>query len=184
MPISVETYDSSMSDDAARDMTAVASRPAQIVESVLAEAFVPPGATLVRALYSTQTATMQTQIPNDEPATAADRAVADLVRFAALDSNWDGNNAARPIGQSLLEARHFIRSLSPESIIPSAALHADGHAVLLLQKGNAYAELEFLGEKRIGFYARRDGQEWGEEFVFTGGGLPEGLSVVGLSIGS
>lgn len=116
----------------------------------------------------------------EQPKTQADRTIAQLIRFQNLDDDWDGSGAARPLSQSIKDARRFIRSLAPESVIPRATLHADGHAVLLLHGANLYAELEFLGQNRISFYARRDGQEWGDEFSFNGGALPVGLSQIGF----
>jgi hypothetical protein len=116
----------------------------------------------------------------EQPKTQADHTIAQLIRFQNLGDDWDGSGAARPLSPSIKDARRFIRSLAPESAIPRATLHADGHAVLLLRGANVYAELEFLGQGRIGFYARRDGQEWGDEFSFDGGALPIGLSQIGF----
>lgn len=118
----------------------------------------------------------------EEPATRADVVVAQLIRLEQFDANWDGSGAAKPLSFSTKEAREFIRSLAPESVIPRPTLHADGHAILFLREADLYAELEFVGDKRIDFYARRGGQEWSDEFDFDGHTLPEGLSKVGLVI--
>jgi hypothetical protein len=112
----------------------------------------------------------------------ADSAIVQLLRLEKLDADWDGNEAARPLDYSIKDARAFVRMLSPESIIPRATLHADGHAILFVREPDLYAELEFLGDNKIGFYARRGGEKWSEEFIFDGQSLPEGLSQIGFSL--
>jgi hypothetical protein len=93
------------------------------------------------------------------------------------DEDDDGNKV-----YSLKDARTFMRSLSPESIIPRPALHADGHAILFVREPDVYAELEFLGNNKISFYVRRGEQKWSDEISFDGQSLPEGLSQIGLSL--
>jgi hypothetical protein len=126
----------------------------------------------------TATAVIQAEEPKK---TQADRTVAQLLGFENLEANWDGNDAAKPLDFSINDARAFIRALAPESIIPHPALHADGHAILFIRGPDSYTELEFLGNHKIGFYARRDKQEWGEEFFFDGRTLPAGLSEMGFA---
>ena len=112
----------------------------------------------------------------------ADLAVAQLLRMEEWDADWDGNGAAKPLGFSLKDARAFVRALSPESIIPKATLHADGHTILFVNGPEAYAELEFLEDHRIGFYVRRGGDEWTDEISFDGRTLPDGLLRAGFAV--
>jgi len=114
--------------------------------------------------------------------TEADEIVAELCRFEQLTDDWDGNGAARPIVDSLRQARRFIRALHPRSALPMPALHADGHTALLLRHSDSYAELEFLGDNKIGYYVQRGGREWGDEIYFDGGTLPEELLQLGLKL--
>jgi hypothetical protein len=100
----------------------------------------------------------------------------------AWDDDWDGNGAAKPLAFSLNEARTFVRALSDESIVPQATLNADGHAILFINKADLYAELEFLEDRRIGYYVRRGGEEWTDEIYFSGRALPEGLSRAGFVV--
>jgi hypothetical protein len=118
----------------------------------------------------------------EEPKTQADRTVSQLIQFQHLHADWDGNEAAKPLPFSLRDARKFVRALAPESIIPRPALHADGHAILFFRGPDVYAELEFLGNKRISFYARRGGRQWSDEFDFDGRTLPEGLLQIGFAV--
>jgi hypothetical protein len=112
----------------------------------------------------------------------ADLVVAQLLRMEEWDEDWDGYGTAKPLEFSLKDARAFVRALSPESIVPKATLHADGHAILFINEDDVYAELEFLENSRIGFYARRGGEQWTDEIFFDGDALPEGLSRVGFAV--
>jgi len=112
----------------------------------------------------------------------ADLAVAQLLRMEKWDADWDGNGAAKPLDFSLKDARAFVRALSPESIIPKATLHADGHAILFVNGPEVYAELEFLEDRRIAFYVRRGGAEWTDAISFDGRPLPEGLLRAGFAV--
>ncbi len=112
----------------------------------------------------------------------ADLAVAQLLRMEEWDADWDGNGAAKPLGFSLKDARAFVRALSPESIMPKATLHANGHTILFVNGPEVYAELEFLEDHRIGFYVRRGGDEWTDEISFDGRTLPEGLLRAGFAV--
>ncbi len=197
MPGAIETSTALHLYTAQPSMTAISSRDAQHQEEVftremwrrllslqdaalakdreetLAEMVLPLGATSTDTDY---------QLPAEEPKTEADRAVAQLFRFERLDADWDGHEAAKPLDFSIKEARDFIRALAPESIIPRPALHADGHAILFTRGADLYAELEFLGGRRIGFYARRGEHQWSDEFYFNGRTIPEGLSRIGFAI--
>jgi hypothetical protein len=121
-------------------------------------------------------------VRSEETKTQADRTIAQLFGFENLNADWDGNEASKPLAFSLKDAREFIRALAPESIIPRPALHADGHAILFIRGPESYAELEFLGARRIGFYARRGEEEWSDEFYFDGRAIPAGLLQIGFAI--
>ena len=184
MPAAVETATALYLHGTEPAMT-LASRPAQQRVRRIPKAFSPAGATfraapVVEGRASTaaeeNVAAVETQL------TQADMAIRQLLRMEQFDADWDGSGAARPLPSSLRDARAFIRALAPESVIPRPALHADGHAILFIRAPDKYAELEFLGDSLIGFYARRGGQEWADEIVFDGRAMPEGLSQIGFTI--
>jgi hypothetical protein len=161
-----------------------AARPAQ--QRVL---FVRPsdapraGATFVAEAGSQGMSAVDEAIPDaNYERSPADLAVAQLLRMEKWDADWDGHGAARPLEFSLKDARAFVRALSPESIIPKATLHADGHTILFVKSAAVYAELEFLEDRRIGFYVRRGGEEWTDEISFDGRALPEGLLRAGFAV--
>jgi hypothetical protein len=112
----------------------------------------------------------------------ADQTIAQLLSFEQLGPDWDGNHAAAPISSSIKGARTFLRALSPESQIPQPTLHANGNVLLFVNGPDGYAELEFLDDRRIEFFASRDDRQWSEEIQFNGRSLPEGLSAIGFAI--
>jgi hypothetical protein len=112
-------------------------------------------------------------------ATQADKVVSQLIRFRNYSANWDGHGAAKPDINSLEFASRFIRKLAPESIIPRAALHADGLAILFWNTPDKYAELEFMENGRINYYARIGELEWSDDFG-DNEPLPQGLLNIGF----
>jgi hypothetical protein len=183
MPVAVEASTYLYLYSAQPAMTAISSRPAQQrVRIAPYDSYFTAGATFSsKPSVDGASSAQENWVPAETPATHADLTVAQISRLEALDADWDGNDAAKPLSFSLKEARDFVRSLAPESLIPRPALHADGHAILFLQLSDRYVELEFLGNKRVGFYARRGEQEWSDEIVFDGRTLPSGLLQIGLA---
>jgi hypothetical protein len=167
---------------AAASVTAILSRPAQSLAYMPPKEISKPAATVAKPISWASASGRENASQIGTQRTQADVAVAQLLRLGELEADWDGNEAAKPLPGSIEDARIFIRALAPESAIPRPALHADGHAILFLRGPDVYAELEFLGNDRIGFYARRGGRQWSDEICFDGQTLPEGLLRVGLAI--
>lgn len=164
-------------------LTLASSRPAQAYMRVVepADLFFP---TLTVALDPSPAGTRVARsdvLPNTA-LSDADKAIAKILRLEKLEADWDGNDASKPIAYSSKEARSFIRSLGPDSIIPRPALHADGHMILFVREPHVYAELEFLGDSKIGIYARWGDRKWSDEIFFDGRSLPDALSQIGFSL--
>ncbi len=170
--------------DAEPCITLIASRPAQAYIRLVEPVTIPAGPTIRTTSAKDSSGTKALEIGQglSISPSPADAAVAQILRFEKFEADWDGSDAARPLTYSLKEAHAFIRKLSPDSVIPRAALHADGHAILFIRKPDVYAELEFLGDNKIGFYARRGEQKWSDEISFDGQSLPDGLSQIGFSL--
>jgi hypothetical protein len=183
MPITVENIIEPYLRDAQPMVSLTHARPAQACVRVVTDQMtLPPWLTFREQAWSGNDNTKPHDLCSktlDSSRTAADAAID---RLRQLEADWDGSDAAKPLGYSLKEARGFLRKLSPESIVPGATLHADGHAILFVHQPDAYAELEFLGQHKIGFYARRGEQKWTGEFLFDGRSLPEGLCRIGFSL--
>jgi hypothetical protein len=164
--------------------SATAARPAQKQVLLL----LPCDTTRANATFVVEasspgsSAVLETTPGTNYERSPADLVVAQLLRMEEWGGDWDGNGAAKPLGFSLKDARAFVRALSPESIVPKATLHADGHTILFVNRTDVYAELEFLEDHRIGFYARRGGEEWSDEISFDGRTLPEGLLRAGFAV--
>jgi hypothetical protein len=165
-------------------ITLMASRPAQAYVRLVEPVAMPEGPTIRTFLAKDPSGTkaVETGQGLSVSPSAADIAVAQILRLEKYEADWDGSEAAKPLAYSLKEAHAFIRRLSPDSIIPRPALHADGHTILFVREADVYAELEFLGNSKIGFYARRGEQKWSDEISFDGQSLPEGLSQIGFSL--
>jgi hypothetical protein len=165
-------------------LTSLGSRIAQRRERIWGRSDFAPSSTTYRALPEFDLSPTVRELPDFSmsPLSQADRVIFSLQRFEKLTADWDGNGGEQPSLVSIRDARDFIRSLAPESAIPRATLHADGHVILFLRAANSYAELEFLGNRKIGYYARRGQQEWSDEIEFLGQALPRGLSDVGFIV--
>jgi hypothetical protein len=170
--------------DAQQAITLLSGRPAQAYVCVVSPVPLPAGPTIKTNMPKSVANTMAAAAGHglNVSASRADAAIARLLRLEKLEADWDGSEAAKPIDYSLKDARNFIRKLSPDSVIPRAALHADGHAILFMREPDIYAELEFLGNGKIGYFVRRGERKWSDEFSFDGRSLPEGLSQIGLSL--
>ena len=182
MPISLETAVANYLSGSQPSITAVASQPTQTRAHVLAQ-MPRPMFPLTKGLRRVTGPTAVNDNPPPEMAkTPADVAVAQLIRFEQFEADWDGAGAARPIAATLKDARAFIRALTPESVVPRATLHADGHAILFVRETDVYGEIEFLGNGKIGFYVRRGNDQWSDEITFDNKLLPYGLSQIGFAL--
>jgi hypothetical protein len=133
--------------DAQQAITLLSGRPAQAYVCVVSPVPLPAGPTIKTNMPKSVANTMAAAAGHglNVSASRADAAIARLLRLEKLEADWDGSEAAKPIDYSLKDARNFIRKLSPDSVIPRAALHADGHAILFMREPDIYAELEVLG---------------------------------------
>jgi hypothetical protein len=185
MPTVAENMTEAYFRDAQPSVTMMNSRPAQayvrLVDPEPLPAWLSVKTSLAKSASETKPAEIELPRLNTAPS-RADTVIAQLMRLEKLEADWDGSEAAKPLDYSIKEARLFIRKLSPESIMPRATLHADGHAILFVREPDIYAEIEFLGNSKIDFYARRGDEKWGDEIFFNGQSLPEGLSKIGFSL--
>jgi hypothetical protein len=182
MPIVLETAVATYLNGSQPSITAVASRAAQTQTYVLTRVQHPlPRPTVALITEDGPTVSIDNPLP-EATKSAADLAVSQLILFEEFGADWDGNGAAKPINETLKDARSFVRSLSAESVIPRATLHADGHAILFVRGTDLHGEIEFLGGNKIGFYVRRGKDEWIDEIFFDGKSLPEGLSQIGFAL--
>jgi hypothetical protein len=84
--------------------------------------------------------------------------IGELRSWKLLSSNWDGENAAVPIAESIDEAVAFARLLDADSMA-EPMLHANGRAGLYWKDADLYADIEFLGSGRIAYYIECKGDK-------------------------
>lgn len=90
--------------------------------------------------------------------TPKEHAIGELRRWKFILSGWDGDQAQAPIPASLEDAITFVRLLA-DSATAEPMLHATGRAGLFWRENDLYADLEFLGSRRIAYFIERNGDE-------------------------
>ena len=110
------------------------------------------------------TTKLSTIVANDESYGGADRLttphemiIGEIRQWNLLGANWDGEGAASPNAQSMKEAVSFVRLLGDNISLPEPMLLASGHAALYWNDGNLFADIEFLGDGRIAYFIKKDG---------------------------
>ncbi|MBX3520648.1 MAG: hypothetical protein KF835_11600 [Xanthobacteraceae bacterium] len=185
----VDTYFASYLEAAEPSLTYMGSKASQRIEKVVARSFLQPITkaayfpAITKASYAVQASETDRAFANLETVRSlADDTISQILKLSGLEDDWDGLGAAKAVTSSVEDAKEFVRLLGPKSVMPKAALHADGRVILFIQEAAKYFELEFFGEKRIGFFCRNGEDEWGGEVSFDGRSLPPGLSSTGLTI--
>lgn len=90
--------------------------------------------------------------------TLKEHTIGELRRWYSLASGWDGDRAQAPIAASLQDAINFVRLLK-DSVAAEPMLHATGRAGLFWRETDLYADLEFLGGRRIAYFIERSGDK-------------------------
>lgn len=88
--------------------------------------------------------------------TDIEKIVGELRRFSALKDNWDHDGALAPIQSSLRQAISFVRLWEGEDIPLEPTVNANGRAGLCMNDEHGYADLEFIGDKRVAYYIERN----------------------------
>lgn len=98
----------------------------------------------------------------DEPerqTTSQEKLIGELRRLALVQANWDGEGSAAPSMPSLKQAVAFARLLDKSALLPEPMLLNSGHVSLFWQEADLYADLEFLGDGRIAYFIKRQGDK-------------------------
>jgi len=98
--------------------------------------------------------------------------IGEIRQWRLLNDNWDGEGAATPSNHSLNEAVSFVRLLSQGMPIPEPMLLASGHAGLYWNENHLYADIEFLGDGRIAYFIKRNGDKHKGVFAFNPQEMP------------
>lgn len=92
----------------------------------------------------------------DRPTTELEKIVGQFRRWAALETDWDGENASAPIPNSLLQAQNFTSLITESMPIPEPMMNPTGRAGLFWNMSNLYADLEFLPDGKIAYYIEKN----------------------------
>lgn len=106
---------------------------------------------------------------------AHENIMGELRQFNLLDANWDGEGAAKPKSSSVKEAVSFVRVLGDVVVLPEPMLLATGNAALYWNEGGLYADVEFLGDGRIAYYIKRNGDKHKGVLAFDSLKMPDVL---------
>jgi hypothetical protein len=90
--------------------------------------------------------------------TLKEHTIGELRRWKSLAPGWDGDQAQAPIAASLQDAISFVRLLK-DSVSAEPMLHPTGRAGLFWQRTDLYADLEFLGGRRVAYFIERSGDK-------------------------
>lgn len=79
--------------------------------------------------------------------------------WSLLDDDWDGEGGLKPVSQSIKEAIMFVALLDEKIILPEPMLLSSGHISLFWNEDNLYADIEFLGDGRIAYFIKKNGDK-------------------------
>lgn len=91
--------------------------------------------------------------------TLQEKLIGEIRSWNLLDNDWDGENGLKPSEQSIKEAVSFVTLISSEIIPPEPMLLSSGHAALFWNEANLYADIEFLGDGRIAYFIKQNGDK-------------------------
>lgn len=91
--------------------------------------------------------------------TQREKLVNEIKDWRLLDDNWDGEGGLKPFTQSIEEAISFVALLGEEIILPEPMLLSSGHTALFWNEDNLYADIEFLGDGRIAYFIKKNGDK-------------------------
>jgi len=91
------------------------------------------------------------------PTTLNEKLIGEIRQWSLLNTDWDGEGAAAPSSKSIKEVVSFVRLLDNDILLPEPMLLSSGHVALYWNEGNLYADLEFLGDGRIAYFIKNNG---------------------------
>lgn len=92
------------------------------------------------------------------PTTRIEEIIGELRSWNLLREDWDGEGAHAPSKRSIKVATEFAREIPAafEDRVPDPMLLSSGNVSLVWKEANFYADLEFLPDGRIAYYAERN----------------------------
>lgn len=132
---------------------ALLEQPARTIEKITSRSPIA----LMGAQFATTVANDdQYEVPV-RPTTLSEKLIGEIRQWSLLGANWDGEGADAPLPKSLKEVVSFVRLLGNDIMLPEPMLLGSGHAALYWNEGDLYADLEFLGDGRIAYFIKKNG---------------------------
>lgn len=132
-----------------------------------------------RSTFVSTVASLATTVANDDsyvvtsrPTSAHENIIGDIRQFNLLDANWDGEGAAKPKLTSIKDAVSFVRVLNDVITLPEPMLLASGNTALYWNEGGLYADVEFLGDGRIAYFIKSNGDKHKGVLTFDSQQMP------------
>jgi len=91
--------------------------------------------------------------------TPQEKIIGEIRSWSLFDDNWDGEGSQRPNVESIKEMVFFVRLLSDEIPLPEPMLLSSGHTSLFWDESDLYADIEFLGDGRIAYFIKKNGDK-------------------------
>jgi hypothetical protein len=106
------------------------------------------------------------------PTTEHEKLIGEIRNWNLLGSDWDGEGSAMPSVQSMKEAISFIGLLDEDIALPEPMLLSSGHAALYWNGDELYADIEFLGDGRIAYFIKKNGDKHKGVLAFDSQKMP------------
>lgn len=116
-------------------------------------------------------------IPHERLTTQNEILIGEIRGWNLLGADWDGEGGDAPSSRSINEAVSFVHVLG-DVVLPEPQLLASGRVSLFWNDGNRYAEIEFLGDGRIAYYIKRNGDKHKGVLAFDSKKMPDVFPVL------
>lgn len=143
------------------------------------EAQVLPTHKLTTRTYQTARNIIAVTVANDETfdastreTTSVEMLIGEMRAWALFNANWDGEGAAKPLAASIKEAVSFAGLIKSSTDEPEPMLLASGHTALFWNENELYADLEFLGDHRIAYFIKKNGDKHKGVVAFDSENVP------------
>jgi hypothetical protein len=114
--------------------------------------------------------------------TQHEKLIGEIRSWSLLENNWDGEGAIVPSAPSIKEAVSFTRMLNEVAVaLLEPMLLASGHVSLYKNDTGFYADIEFLGDGRIAYFIKRNGDKHKGVLSFDSQKMPAVFSALLLA---
>lgn len=146
-------------------------RPAQKVTSRTSFDSIVSGTTSVIANEDKYSDIAESAVQLERLTTQQEKLIGEIRSWGLLGADWDGEGSLAPSEQSIKEAVSFSRLLSDVSL-PEPMLLASGHVALYKNESDIYADIEFLGDGRIAYFIKCNGDKHKGVLTFDSQKMP------------